>query len=279
MDINMRAVKPNAKIALKNKWVEAILVFLCLATVCIAEYCTVLLFSSLFGATAIYSLFLPSEFLELATLPNIALGIVKAALLLTVTMPFGMGVFRWYFRMPDEKNDSLSGIFYYYSSAKRFKRALTSGGILLLSLFLIGAVSMIPFYISSALSSAKFYQFLGINMPAYAHLSVFTTVFRVLGAAIYFLLAIRLIWYLPMCVVFENKTPKELLRATFAIFKFFMGHTVSLAFSFFGWYLLSLLVIPMIYTVPYFITSCCTFFRYAINNYNIYFKSYPNAAF
>ncbi len=273
MDINLRAIKPNAKIALKNRWVEAILVFLCFATVCVAQYFTVVLFAALFGATSVFNFLLPSSFLQLSTLPNIALAAVKVCLVLGVVFPCAMGVFRWYLRLVTENDDPLIGIFYYYSSAKLFKRAFVSGAILCLLLFLIGAVSMIPFYIASALSSAKFYQFLGVNMPAYVHMSVSTTVFRALGAVIYFLVALRLVWYLPMCVAFPDKTPKELVRATFGIFKPFVGHTISFALSFFGCFLLSLLVIPMVYTVPYFITSSAVFFRYAVNNYNLCFKS------
>jgi uncharacterized membrane protein len=47
------------------------------------------------------------------------------------------------------------------------------------------------------------------------------------------------------------------------------GAFASLILSFFGWFLLSLFGIPLVYTLPYFLISYVVHCRFAIVNYNL----------
>ena len=78
-------------------------------------------------------------------------------------------------------------------------------------------------------------------------------------------------YYLAPTIFIANDEidPAEAVNMSTIISKRTGADFVGLTLSFAGWILLSLLVAPLIFTLPYFTTSYCVHCRFAITTYNM----------
>lgn len=243
------AVKSTAKAHLKSIWLETLVV-------CVI-FSVVLLFSS-----CIHS------FLSLAVSP-IAATVFLCLYFIFIVCPLIIGIIFWLWRVTVLSDSSIGEIFFSFSS--RFVYFKTLNFIFTVAIRLLGLVLlfMLPYALVKLVSAPNLYDFFGIQMPAWtANFLIFENFFMYLGISATVFFASR--YYLAplLFVIGGDIAPGEAIYMSHRIGAVSYGAFLQLVFSFIGWVFLSLLIIPAIYTLPYFLICLTVHSRYAINFYN-----------
>ena len=161
------------------------------------------------------------------------------------------GFLRFYFNTAKTGDGVFSDIFYYFDSKRLYASAM------LFNLNLI--IRFLPCYVllTSAiiffLFSNTFYTVVGCVM-AFSFIVLFFALFLRYFAAfgLYF--------------SNENQKPSEYFKKSAVIMKRYRKSVLRLIFSFIGWIILSIVIIPLIYTVPYFAMSMLTSLKWIMYN-------------
>ena len=107
------------------------------------------------------------------------------------------------------------------------------------------------------------------TMPLWsANLPVVANFLQVLGLILFVFLALRFYLSGLLLVIDDEMHPGEAFHISSLISRDFLMNFIILAFSFFGWFLLSLFAVPLIFTLPLFMASFAVHGRFAINYYN-----------
>ncbi len=254
------AVKVTAKHALKGKWlcggiVSAILLF---------SYFICLNISSVLGYMFGFI------FQEL----------VFNLLFILMFLPIILGALRYFWRILFGANDNPIIIFYYFSEFKLYRKAMTLIFNLAFKVIIFGFFLSIPVFIAKAMSNAYIYDLIGLSIPVWmANLDTFIVFLKILA---YVLLAFVMLKYYMAPVLFvadDNMEAVEAIHMSSVITKKTSIDFIYLFFSFFGWFLLSLAVIPAIFTLPYILTSYAVHIRFSVAEYNNYIKQSLNNKF
>lgn len=221
-------------------------------------YVIYLVLISMYG---VFSLFLIRQ--------QLFLIIIASITALFVFLPVLLGTLRWFWRMADGCEDPLSDIFYYFENFFLYRRAVKCILFLIFKCAVGLFVCLVPFFIVTILSNAWIYQFLGAEIPLWvAGLAVVEAFLRLVGI-IAGLLAISRYYLFPALVVMDdNLLLLEAMHSSTIVARRSVGYFVSLAISMIGWIVLSLLMIPIFYTAPIFLTAYVVHARYAVVNYN-----------
>ncbi len=196
--------------------------------------------------------------------------LVLAAFLFFAVCPLFLGVLYFYRRLLWGQNDKLVIIFKYFSSLSEYKRALHFLFLLAVRLGFASAILYIPSFLVAILSNEKIYNLLDIPLP------IWTSNLWALNSFLVFISSLALVfvmirYYLaPMIFVGNDDIdPAEAVNMSTIISKRTGADFLGLVLSFTPWILVSFLVAPLIFTLPYFITSYCVHCRFAITAYNL----------
>lgn len=184
-------------------------------------------------------------------------------------IPLGLGVVYYFMRLAVSQNDSVLIIFKYFSGVAEYKRVLTLLRILAFRFLSVGIVLFLPCIIVAVLSMEKFYSLFDTTLPIWAsNLWALNSLLAFLASLV--LLFVMLKYYLAayIFVVNDDVKPLEAINKSTVISKRTGADFVGLLFTFFGWILISVFVLPLVFTVPYFIAAYCVHCRYAITAYN-----------
>ena len=249
MSVPSYAVKQTAKTALSGKYTQS------------AIASSVFVFSILamnITGSMIYT-----------SVGEIAFYIFMVLMGIFVGFPLFLGLLYFFRRLLWGNCDSVVVVFKYFSSSVLYKRAMHLSLILALRLGASALVAFTPSIIVTLLTSERFYSFLGIGLPLWtSNLWVVNSFLQVLGLAVWLLINIR--YYISgfLFVVDENMDAAEAVNMSAIISRRTAGDFFWLAVSFIGWAALSLLIAPLIFTIPYFICAYGVHCRYAIAAYN-----------
>ncbi|MBE6732457.1 MAG: DUF975 family protein [Ruminococcaceae bacterium] len=249
MAITADVTKKTAKAALKGNWVKAIAI----------------------GAVLIFSGFI--IYIALSFIGTVFPSVVTALITLLITalvfIPLLMGALRSYWRIMWDSSDTLDSVFYYFVSLERYSRVAK----LVLALFLkavgVGILLFIPAIITDLFSKAALYEFFGISAPAWVgNLWIASGFLK--AVALVILAAVMLKYYLSFFLVIadEQMDVYEAIHKSTLLSRATAIDFLGLILSFFGWILISLIAIPLIFTLPYFLTSYMVHSRFAVANYN-----------
>lgn len=242
-------VKSVAKDALKRDFLKSVVV------------CCVLIFM-------FFVVMLTSSLVSIFT-GNIGYIITICILLLTVVAPLLLGVLYYFRRLVFGQSDSALIIFRYFSTLSEYKRALQFLFLITVRVASIALVLYFPCIIVNVLSSEKIYAFFDVSLPLWASnlwaLNAFLSLIASLG-----LVFITLKYYLSAFIFISNDDidPAEAVNMSTIISKRTGADFFGLVMSFAAWILLSILVAPLVFTLPYFIASYCVHCRFAITMYN-----------
>lgn len=243
------AVKSTAKTAMKNNYLHC------------AACCTVFIFAALLAVCI-------SD-----TVGIILNGFVAAfiSVLLSVFLlaPLFLGLLRFFYRLIFGQCDDIIGIFYYFSSKKLYIHSLKFILLLFWKVFIVGFVLMLPAIAAQILAGNRIYELMGISTPLWASNIWMLPVF-LKSAALVFLFFITLKYYLsPFLFVADGKMDtEEALHISRVISRRTSFDFFYLILSFILWILLSLLLIPIVFTLPYFVASYSVHCRFAVTQYN-----------
>ncbi len=248
-------VKQTARAALKNNWFKGI------------AAAAVLCFS-------FFIMYIGVSLLGIA-LSDIALTFIWIALILFVFCPLLLGALRFFWRIMWESDDSIITLFHYFSSREQYSRAVKLIFALLIKILWIGFLLMIPAILTDIASSVRLYEFLGFSAPAWTSNLWVASVF-LKSAAVAVLVVIMLKYYLaPFLVVADEEMDVlEAVHKSTVLSRATAMDFILLVLSFLGWILLSVTVIPLIFTIPYFIVSYLVHSRFSVANYNNVVKEF-----
>lgn len=254
MTVANSTIKKTAKDSLKNNKVKAFIVGIILLFVVLINSNICSFVYEIFGKTVFY--------FALIVLNILLLG------------PVALGGVRYYWRMLCGVCDDPISAFFYFSSMENYKKAMNV-------IFRLGVKSLIylflyniPYIVLSVVLNAEFYEFLNIPIPLWtANLSNIAMFLKSIGIVATIVSMLK--YYLtPMLIVVdENMDVSEAFHMSVVISKSTTLDFIFLIFSMLGWILLSLLFIPLIFTLGYFITVYLSHCSYAINDYNEHIKT------
>ena len=249
MAITVDATKKTAKSALAGNWAKAIAI------------AAVLIFSGMV-------IYIALSFFA-TVLPDIITLLIMALITIFVFMPLLMGALRSYWRIIWDSDDTIDSLFYYFVSAKNYKRVAKLVFSLLLRAVLVGVLSLIPAFLVEFFSKAEVYEYFGMSTPAWiSNLWIVSGFLKV--AAVILLAAVMLKYYLSFFLVVadEEMDVYEAIHKSTLLSRATSIDFLGLLLSFFGWILISLTVIPLIFTLPYFLTTYLVHARFTVANYN-----------
>lgn len=254
MSSGSKAVKNTAIITLKNNLLSCIISGL----IIIFTYYSCNMISSLF------------YYLKITFLSEI----VFILLLFFIFLPMLLGLLRYYWRIILGVTDKPISVFEFFSDWSKYKKAINLQAVLLLKAFVRGIFLFLPAILIKLISQEYFYEFFDLPMPLWVGnlLPVFN---GLITFALVILLFIMVKFYLsPMLYIAdENMDIDEAIHMSNIISKKSGIDFIYLCASFIGWIILSYLVFPLIFTLPYMLISYLYHTRFAVAEYNKHVES------
>ncbi len=195
--------------------------------------------------------------------------IVIAALTFFVLSPLFLGALVYFRRLLWEQEDSVLITFKYFSNISEYKRALHFSFLVTIKLILPSVILYMPCFVVWMLSNEQIYSFFDISLPIWtSNLWALNSFFGIIATLM--LIFVMLKYYLAPFVFVGNDSidPAEAVNMSIIISKRTGSDFFGLALSFAGWILISFLVAPLVFTLPYFLTSYGVHCRFAITAYN-----------
>lgn len=249
MSIGTNVVKITAKTALKGNWVKATIA-------CMVLIFTVFISSNIAGL--------------LSVVTGNYIGIVIAFLMTVfLTLPIFLGVLRYIWRMLFSACDSPVCVFYWFSSKTLYVKAMKFIMLIVLRFIFWLTLLNIPTLLLFILSKGFVFDIFDISMPLWtANLSYYIAFLE--NASVVITIFLMLKYYMAplLFVADDNIDANEAMHMSTVISRKTSIDFVYLCFSFFGWILLSILVIPLLFTLPYMLTSYAVHIRFAVSEYN-----------
>ncbi len=245
--IQTKAVKSTAIASLKNNWVWAI----------ITSLITVCTFAAAIIIQSAFSLISGESFA------------VIVPLILLVVFPVFLGSVRVFWKIANSEKQVVSDIFYYFSNKNDYKRAVKFAVVVVLPFFITSALAFLPSAVLMSISKGVFFESLRLSFP------VITMFFGFLGqllgiAAFIYLMAVLFNYYTAVFLFTVNTemTPLECVKTSRALAKFTKGIYIPHFFGYIGWIIISVFVIPLVFTMPYLLMSYVIDCRFCVSYYN-----------
>ncbi len=255
-------IKKAARSALKHRWPEAIVVSVVLMATLTLNTFMQLMLMSIFKVKEVWTPFTPTDLPLYSQFASIGITLFSAVFSFLVIFPLVFGVMRWFWFVTGGSSVSVVDIFYYFSTPKIFFKALGLSIRLYIRLVIGAVVCFLPYILVGVATSPYLYDRLGVSMPIVMNGLLPLVSFFELFGFLAFLMWIS-IYLLCYTVIFSESeiSSGEIIRRTVKITKGFRFNLIGFFFSFFGWLLLSLLAVPLIFTVPYLLASFAVYGR------------------
>lgn len=249
MSQSSQVVKITAKASLKNKWVMPIIV------------------TSIFLFTVLICYNIASVLSIIAG--DIPANVLLVALVLLIVCPMFLGAIRYFWRNLFNMNDKPVSVFYYFSGKKVYLRAMWFVLAFSLRMLLFGLLLNIPRFIVELMSRSFLYELIGMAIPVWtANLTYVTVFLKVLATVILFFVMLKYYMAPVLFVADDNMDSGEAMHMSSIISKKTSIDFIYLCLSFVGWIILSVLIIPLIFTIPYIATSYLIHVRFSVAEYN-----------
>lgn len=243
-------IKKTARTALQGKYLR------CIVAAALPIFMT-------FGVMLISEAFLYTRPLRML------FPIIFALLFAFLLLPLYFGTLRFFWRAFFESEDDPITVFHYFSTSALYKRAIKLVLRLAFRLIGYGLLFLSPAIITGILADSRIYDLIGINMPGFSSsFWILSGFFRTIGT-------LALLWVMLKCylapfllVADEEMEPEEAMHMSFIISRGTVLDYIVLIFCFAHWILLSLLAIPLLFTVPYMIMAYLVHARFATARYN-----------
>lgn len=253
MTAGNNVIKITALTALKGKKIKAIFACLILLfTVFIGGYT-----SSLFGVFA----------------GEILTYILNFLFLCFVYVPLFLGILRFIWRILFGADDNPVSVFYYFSKKALYKKTLKFFGLWLLRIVPLGILVSLPAILARIISLGMIFEHFKMAIPIWAANLSYAYIFLSTIAFVIILLYSLKFYMAPVLLVAdENMDAAEAIHMSTVISKKTSLEFLYLVFGFLGWILISMLVIPAIFVLPYFLTAYAVHIRFAVAEYNMHIK-------
>ncbi len=197
--------------------------------------------------------------------------------LLFLVFPLVMGLIRYFWRLILGVVDNPISVFYYLSSKNLYLKTLGLLFSAILKTLPVAILLFLPSFFAWLFSKSFLFDLIDVSTPIWS--ANFTYIFLFLRAIAGAILIVYLLKFYISPILFvadENIDVSEALHMSSMISKRTKLDFIYLFFSFLGWILLSLLVMPMFFTIPYILTSYAVHTRFAIAEYNKHIENSEN---
>jgi len=249
MTVSNSAIKATAKKIIKPSYVKNVVVSIVL----------IMLWFFCYNLSAVLSLIMG----------NLAFYIAIAILSIFLFLPVCIGLLRYFWRLYCGQNDNVIEIFYYLKSKESYLKVTGFSLAFVLRAVLCFVIFSIPVYVLKLITGTWLYSVLNVSIPIWttnlSNIIVFLRIISITATLIY-----TLKFYLaPMLFIAdENNDIGEALHLSAVICRRTFLDYVFLIFSFFGYFLLSLLTVPLIFILPYIIVSYLIHCSIAVEDFN-----------
>lgn len=255
-------IKRAAKRALTSRWPEAILVFVSFIAVCLINSVSQSILMHLFKVEALWSIFAPAELPRLEFIASIGITMLSALFSFIITFPFLLGVLKWFWSVTNGSNAHLYEIFYFFQSGRLYKKAFSFSLTLYLRVLLIALVCFLPYIVAKILTSPTLYILLNRPTPIFiSGLFNMVDIFQGLGIISVAVLNVAHLIFPAVLFIYPELSVLKTVKRAKAISHVEPLKLISFVFSFTGWFLLCLFVIPLVFVGPYFIASLSIYGR------------------
>lgn len=250
-------IKSDAKAFLKDKWPQAIGIGAILLSVLCFH---IIVFS------VIMQLFVNP-------LGNVASLVVALAVLLLIGQFFGVplvyGALRWFWFTVHGAEVPINEIFCYFSSGREYAKVISLSFRIFVRVLTILVLCYLPSIVITVARQPELYNLFGVSMPYFvSSLWVLNNMLELFGTILSAILLLRYFAAPVLMINDANISPQEALHLSVIISKQVNGRTISFSLSFIGWGILSLLVVPLLYILPYFLVCYAAYCKHLIANYN-----------
>lgn len=203
--------------------------------------------------------------------------LVYLAAILFIVFPVTLGVIRFFWRLTGGAEDKLIEVFYYFSSAILYKRAVKTVLLITFKCVCCFIICMLPYLIVNLLSHSWIYQFIGAEVPLWvAGLTLVEAFLKVAGIFAATLMILRYYLVPAIIVMDDDLLLFEAVHISVMVSRRSLGSFGVLVVSLLGWIILSLFALPVIYTAPLFFGCYVVHSRYVLVNYNLSLDFYNN---
>lgn len=243
-------VKATAKTAMRGKFLK------CVIAGAIFE------FSLLVGIYA-------AELIDYVS-PVFAVAVVfLVAFVLFLGVPLLLGLLRFFRRLIWGEEDNPVIVFHYFSTRELYVRAIKLGLFLGVRVGVAALVMYLPAILIDIFTGTALYDMLGISIPLWiSNLWVLSVFFKAAAGVGLFFVCLK--WYMApfLYVADEEMEPLEAIHMSSIISRGTALDFFSLILSFALWILASFFMIPIVFTMPYFIAAYMVHCRFAVTHYN-----------
>ena len=253
MTAGNNVIKITALTALKGKKIKAIIA------------CLVLFFAVFIGGytASLFGIFAG----------EILTYILNFSFLCFIYIPLFFGVLRYVWRILFGVDDNPISVFYYFSKKALYKNTLKYFALLLLRIVPLGVLVSLPAVFARIISLGKVFEYFEMAIPMWAANISYAYIFlSTIAFVVIFLYSLKFYMAPVLLVADENMDAAEAFHMSTVISKKTSLEFLYLVFGFLGWILISFLVIPAIFVLPYFLTAYAVHVRFAVAEYNLHIK-------
>ena len=171
--------------------------------------------------------------------------------------PLMLGVFRFFLQLAGDVHPAVSEVFFHFSGFGHLVRAAGIGALLWLRWFVISFVLLLPVNVTLLLTDADVANRLGFNL-FFENKDWVEPIAGLMSAMFYFLALLIMSRYFLVFTV-ANSSPALSAAACFKpavrMSKGSRGVIIGLVLGFSGWILLCLFALPLLFVMPYLLTS------------------------
>lgn len=189
---------------------------------------------------------------------------------LFVLLPLFYGVLRWFWRATDGADEDISSAFYYFKGIRVYIRAIKLTLIISFKVGVVFFICLLPFFAVQIFSHFLVYDTFNEALPVWSiNISEFKSLFNTFGTLIATIISLRYYMIPVVAIMDENLLILEAVHISVMLSKKSLSSFFSLLCSNIGWFALSLLLLPTIYTIPFLIGCYVVHSRFAMVNYNL----------
>lgn len=249
-------LKSKAKESLKGKWSVAIAASMTLVALSLLDIILQYILMSVFRVDAVWSVVEPTTVPHYSRIAGYGITVFSSLYSLFLFVPFAMGVLRWFWKNSHGEEVSLSEVFYYFSSGKRFFKTVYLAFLLFLCVCLGAVVCFLPYVMMVLLAKPQFYALFGAGMPLWvSSLFPLTQFFEVAGMFLFICWVARyMLFFVPFFADSEQSAVK-IIAESVRLTKGKLIRLVGFIFSFLGWLILCVFVLPMVFVIPFALAS------------------------
>ena len=194
---------------------------------------------------------------------KIAVSGVYCILTFATLVPLFHGILRWFWYLGIDKKLPVGEVFYIFSDLKVYAKSLYFYLLLIGKSVMLFVVSLLP---AAALRILP--ELLGERLPdGYGTLIYFASnLLLVVGIVVAILLSLKYFLAPVIFLINEELAPEDAIVIS-ADMKLSKSSCVGFYMSFLGWAVLSLLGLPLLYTLPYYLMSYVVAVRFAVTNH------------